>query len=66
MVYHCAASDDADNINKCAATVIGGLELENECNDAFFDVAKKRGYCTSITNKMSVAFWTTINVKANL
>jgi hypothetical protein len=64
MVHHCATSDDVNHIHKCAAAVIGGLE--NEFKDAFFDVAKERGYCTSISNKMSAAFWTALSVKANL
>jgi hypothetical protein len=63
MVKHCAGNND-ESLKSCATSVIRGLE--NEFKDSFLDVAKERGYSTSLAGKMSAEYWNAMAEAANL
>jgi hypothetical protein len=63
MIMHCA-DDDEECLKSCATSVIGSLE--NEFKDSFLNVAKERGYSTSMAGKMSAEYWNAMAEAANL
>jgi hypothetical protein len=63
MVKYCAA-DDEECLKSLATSVIGVLEIE--FRDSFLEVAKDRGYSTSLAGKMSAEYWNAMAEAANL
>jgi hypothetical protein len=63
MVKHCAG-DNEKCLKSCATSVIQGLE--SEFKDSFLEVAKDRGYSSSLAGKMSAEYWNAMAEAANL
>jgi hypothetical protein len=63
MVKHCAG-DGKECLKSCATSVIQGLE--SEFKDSFLEVAKDRGYSSSLAGKMSAEYWNAMAEAANL